>query len=176
MTARTEMPAFVVKTMETDAEKDGKAFVHYTAWRETYTGLMPEEYLAGRSLERQRQRTYENPGNTLVAIADGQVVGFACYYPNARDFVSVKPAAEIGALYVLKAYQRRGIGTALMRACISRMPPLPTALFVLRGNEKAIRFYEKNGFAFTGNHLEQTVTGGTLVELEMVRREGTGHG
>ena len=108
MTARTEIPAFVVKTMETDAEKDGKAFVHYTAWRETYTGLMPEEYLAGRSLERQRQRTYENPGNTLVAIADGQVVGFACYYPNARDFVSVKPAAEIGALYVLKAYQRRG--------------------------------------------------------------------
>ena len=151
MTARTEIPAFVVKTMETDAEKDGKAFVHYTAWRETYTGLMPEEYLAGRSLERQRQRTYENPGNTLVA-------------------------AEIGALYVLKAYQRRGIGTALMRACISRMPPLPAALYVLRGNEKAIRFYEKNGFAFTGNHLEQTVTGGTLVELEMVRREGTGHG
>ena len=169
MNDRTGMPAFVVKTMETDAEKDGKAFVHYTAWTETYTGLMPEEYLSGRSLDRQRQRTYEHPENTLVAVADGRVVGFACYHPAARDFVSVKPAAEIGALYVLEAYQRRGIGSALMRACLSRMPPLPTALFVLRGNEKAIRFYEKNGFVFTGARLEQPVTGGTLVELEMVR-------
>ena len=170
MSLTGESPSFVIKMMETDAEKDGKAFVHYTAWTETYTGLMPEEYLAGRSLERQRQRTYDNPGNTLVAVADGKVVGFACFYPEARDFVSVKPAAEIGALYVLEAWQRRGIGTALMRACISRLPPLPVALFVLRGNGKAIRFYEKNGFAFTGAQLEQSVTGGTLVELEMVRR------
>ena len=170
MNGRTEMPAFVIKEMETDEEKDGKAFVHYTAWTETYAGLMPEEYLAGRSLERQRQRTYENPGNTLVAVDKGRVVGFACYYPSARDFVRVKPAAEIGALYVLEAYQRRGIGSALMRECISRMPPLPVALFVLLGNEKAIRFYKKNGFEFTGNRLEQPVTGGTLVELEMIRR------
>ena len=170
MSLTGDSPSFVIKMMETDAEKDGKAFVHYTAWTETYTGLMPEEYLSGRSLERQRQRTYDNPGNTLVAVADGKVVGFACFYPEARDFVSVKPAAEIGALYVLEAWQRRGIGTALMRACISRLPPLPVVLFVLRGNGKAIRFYEKNGFAFTGAQLEQSVTGGTLVELEMVRR------
>lgn len=35
---------------------------------------------------------------------------------------------------------------------------------------------EKNGFAFTGGRLEQTVTGGTLVELEVVRPEETEHG
>ena len=162
-------PGFIIKRMETDAEMDGKAYVHYTAWTETYTGLMPDEYLASRSLERQRRRTHESPGNTLVAVADGQVVGFASFLPQARDHVSVRPAAEIVALYVLRAYQRRGIGTALMRECISGVPPLPVALFVLRGNEKAIRFYEKNGFAFTGTQLEQTVTGGTLVELEMLR-------
>ena len=168
----TEREVFEIREAVTERDLEGKAFVHYTAWTETYTGLMPEEYLAGRSLERQRQRAHENPGNTLVAVADGQVVGFACYYPEARDFVSVRPAAEIGALYVLQAWQRRGIGTELMRSCISRLPPLPVALFVLRGNEKAIRFYEKNGFSFTGKTLEQPGTGGTLTELEMVRRTG----
>ena len=163
-------PGFAVKAMETDAEKDGKAYVHYTAWNETYPGLMPAEYLASRTPERQRQRTYEHPENTLVAVADGQVVGFAQYRPRARDIVSVPAAGEVGALYVLEKYQRRGIGAALLRECLRRLPEGPAALFVLRGNEKAIRFYEKQGFVFTGAELVQTVPGGVLVEREMVRR------
>ena len=33
--------------MMTDAEIDGKAYVHWKSWQETYTGLIDQTYLDG---------------------------------------------------------------------------------------------------------------------------------
>lgn len=41
-------------------------------------------------------------------------------------------------------------------------------LFVLKGNEQAIKFYEHIGFSFTGKSISQEVSGGTIEELEMI--------
>ena len=86
---------YCIKSMETEAEIAGKAFVHYTAWLETYPDLMPREYLERRSLEKCEALTRSFPENTLVALADGRVVGFLGYCPEARDFVTLHPASEI---------------------------------------------------------------------------------
>ncbi len=32
----------------------------------------------------------------------GEVVGYACYLPEARTFASIQPSSEIMALYILK--------------------------------------------------------------------------
>lgn len=159
---------YPIKPMETEAEIGGKAFVHYTAWLETYPGLMPREYLERRSLEKCEALARAFPENTLVALAEGKVVGFLGYCPEARDFVSLRPASEIAGLYVLRAHQGKGVGAALLDRALDLLPEKRVALFVLRGNEKAIGFYLHRGFRFTGKSLTQTVPGGELTELEMV--------
>ncbi len=159
---------FIIKEAKTKEELDGKAFVHYTAWKETYTGLMPQEILDKRSLEGCRQTAHKFPENTLVAIKDGEVVGFACYLPEARDFASIRPASEIMALYVLEKYQKQGIGTALLEKALDSLPAKPVLLFVLENNQKAIDFYRHKGFLFTGKKLQQDVLGGKITEVEML--------
>ena len=93
---------YFIKPMETAAEIAGKAFVHYTAWLETYAGLMPREYLERRSLEKCEALARSFPENTLTALSEGKVAGFVSYSPEARDFVSLHPASEITGLYVLR--------------------------------------------------------------------------
>jgi len=59
---------YCIKPMETEAEIAGKAFVHYTAWLETYPGLMPREYLERRSLEKCEALTQTVPGGELTEL------------------------------------------------------------------------------------------------------------
>ncbi len=163
------MGNFIIKTPATDLELDGKAFVHYTAWNESYTGLIPQAYLDTRSLEQCRTIARSPGANTLVAVTEEQVAGFASYLPDCRSFVSVPDSCEVVALYVLERYKGQGIGTALLQRCLRELPEeKAVVLFVLEGNEKAIRFYEKQGFVFTGHALAQKIPGGEIRELEMV--------
>ena len=76
---------FIIRESVTDQDKHGKAYVHYTAWNETYTGLMPQEFLDGRSLEKCIKNAYEYPKNTFVAVAKEKVVGFALYIPESES-------------------------------------------------------------------------------------------
>ena len=160
--------AYLIKPIETEAEILGKAYVHYAAWGETYTGLMPQEYLAKRSLRQCEEIARAFPENTLAALDGDKVAGFISYLPRARDFASVHPAAEIVGLYVLKAHQGLGLGGRLLDRCLELLPGKRTVLFVLKGNAHAIGFYRHRGFRFTGKELTQTVIGGELTELEML--------
>lgn len=148
----------------------GRGYVHFTAWQETYGELMDERFLRAHTLKACVDYALERPDNGFVALAEGSVVGFACLNGEARDFVTVPAAAEIVALYVLSAYQGQGIGSALLGRCFSAYPGRDFALFVLAGNERAIRFYERRGFGFTGKALTEERDGAQIVEMEMVRR------
>lgn len=131
--------------------------VIYTAWGETYKGLMPDSILEGRSLERWVQKTKENPENKYIAFADGKAVGIVGFLPQARDFVTDNESGEIVALYVLKEYQKQGIGKALMNKALKDISSDKVTLFVLKGNENALEFYKHMGFELTGKELLITV-------------------
>lgn len=146
------------------AEDFGK--VIYTAWGETYKGLMHDSILEGRSLERWVQRAKENPENKYIAFADGKAVGIVGFLPQARDFVTDNESGEIVALYVLKKYQKQGIGKALMDMAIKDISSDKVTLFVLKGNENALDFYKHMGFELTGKELFDN----GLTELEMIKR------
>ena len=55
---------------------------------------------------------------------------------------------EISELYVDPFFEDRHIGSALIGFSLTRIPH--PRLWVLEGNEMAIRFYQKHGFIFTG--------------------------
>ncbi|HPQ62494.1 MAG TPA: GNAT family N-acetyltransferase [Bacillota bacterium] len=150
-----------------DAEEKG--LVHYQSWIETYTGLMDPAFLSRRSLERCVDMAREHPENTIVAETDGQIVGFACY-SETRD-TDMSDTGEIQALYVLKKYQKQGIGAALLKRCeqiLKRHSKI--MLYVLAENKNAIGFYEHNGFRLDGVTKDPEVMPGiTLHEMRMVK-------
>lgn len=155
-----------IKPMETPAEIEGKGYVHWKAWQEAYTGLVSQDFLDGRTLEKCVQQAYGRPDNTLVARDGDRVIGFAVYGPYRGE--DLPETGEVMAIYVLKEYYSQGVGRALMEKALEALSGYGrVALWVLKGNERAIRFYEKCGFRFDGT--EDTLTlGQPVTDLRMI--------
>ncbi len=155
-----------IKPMETEDEINGKGYVHYKSWHETYTGLVDGNYMSGITEEKCKNIAHRWPDNLLVAKDGGRVVGFAgcgAYRDN-----TLPDCGEVYAIYVLAQYHGMKVGYELMKSACERLKDYPkTALWVLEGNERAIRFYERFGFRFDG--CEQEINLGTpKVELRMI--------
>ena len=146
-------------------DAEDKGYVHWKSWQETYAGLMPNELVTGRTLESRQELARKYPENTFVALLNGKVIGFSCYHAYWGDDLS--GCGEVQAIYVLQETQGLGIGRKLMDAAIEALSDYDTvALWVLKGNDQAIGFYEHYGFRFDGG--EKLAPVGT--ELRMIYR------
>lgn len=144
---------YVIKAMESEDEITGKGAVHYESWHETYAGLIDAAYIEKLTLERCIAAAHKWPDNILVAKDGEKVVGFAGYGAYRDD--TLPGCGEVFALYVLAAYHGQGLGYALMNAAVEKLSAYgKTAVWVLKGNERAIRFYERYGFRFDGTEAE----------------------
>jgi ribosomal protein S18 acetylase RimI-like enzyme len=131
------------------------ARVHVASWLETYKGILPDEMLAALSVERRTEAwelmlsdSAKGTGTVVyVEEVEDQIVGFgACNHQRDADLILKGFDGEIGAIYVLRSHQRRGIGQALMRAMAADLIHRGfrgVALWVLRENSAARRFYER---------------------------------
>jgi hypothetical protein len=63
------MNDFIIRKATTE-DANGKGYVHYKSWTETYTGLFPDEIMEKITLERSVKLAKEHPENTYVAIVD----------------------------------------------------------------------------------------------------------
>ncbi len=139
---------------------DQKGYIHYKTWLETYTGLMDESLLSGQTLEKCQAIARRWPGNTLLALLDGKIVGFGCYIPHSNG------PGEISAIYILKEYHNRGVGKKLLAALMAQLSPCsPIFLWVLQGNDNAIGFYQHCGFQFDG--VSKALGSTSATELRM---------
>ena len=160
-----------IKPMETVEEAKGQAYVHYHAWQETYAGLVDRSYLERMSLEtseRYALRAFQDGYYSTLVAKDGEsVIGFAGYGPYRGT--DLADTGEVYAIYTLKEYYDRGVGRALMEAALKDLAAYSRAcVWVLRGNERAIRFYRRCGFFPDG--VEKTLKLGTEVtEMRMIR-------
>lgn len=170
---RSDSPWTVRIAVADDAP--GIARAHTDSWQETYAGVLDQRFFSEDAYDRRvkfwtRYLAMEpRPGRLSVATARGQVVGFA----NAGD--AVGPDAEHGfaaarplhlfSIYVLASAHGTGAGQALLDAVLTDEP---AQLWALRGNDRAISFYARNGFAFDGaEYLDPSDP--NLIELRMVR-------
>ena len=78
-----------------------------------------------------------------TAYLDGQKVGYFRLCDSGEGML------EIDDLYVLDAYQGRGIGSEIIRFCISESKRVnkPLMLYVFTDNVHAAALYEKHGFS-----------------------------
>ena len=154
-----------IKKMETDEEIRGKGFVHYKAWQEAYTGLIEQSCLDKMSQEKCVEIAYKWPDNLLVAKDNGRVVGFVGYGECRNE--DMADAGEIFAIYILSEYYGKGVGRALMDAALELLPQKRVAVWVLQGNKRAIRFYQKCGFTADGKSEIKNL-GAPITEIRMV--------
>lgn len=80
-------------------DAEGKGYVHYQNWIETYTNLFPDEVMERLSLEKKKQLAKDYPENTYVAIADNKIIGFSCYLESRDE--DLDDTGEIMAIYIL---------------------------------------------------------------------------
>ena len=155
--------------MTSEEETKGKAFVHCMAWKEAYRGLLSKEFLDARTLAFSEERSlaaFRAGMRTLLAKDGSKVVGFADYGACRDD--DLPNASEVYAIYLLADYYGRGIGAQLMSAAINNMPDRSeVVVWVLEGNERAIRFYQRFGFRFDGKSKVLNL-GGDVTDLRMV--------
>jgi ribosomal protein S18 acetylase RimI-like enzyme len=148
------------------------AALHLASWRTAYRGFLPDEFLSGITLEsrivrwRQALDPLTSPlTETTVADAGGTVLGVCSFGPRRQPASAT--VAEVYALHVRPDVTRRGLGNALLDDALRRLAARgcsTSVLWVLRDNANARRFYEAQGWAFTGEEVVEDRSGYAIPE------------
>jgi ribosomal protein S18 acetylase RimI-like enzyme len=155
----------VARPTEDDLDELGR--VHVRVWQEAYAGLLPDDYLAGLDPTfgpaRWRERFGSSPEVSwwLARDEDG-IVGMVTSGPARDEDAPVD--LELYAINVLRRAHGTGLADDLMAHAIGDRPAY---LWVLEGNDRAIAFYRRHGFADEGGRKPEPDT--CAVELRMAR-------
>ncbi|MGU9857405.1 N-acetyltransferase family protein [Pseudomonas sp. LF245] len=151
------------------------AQVHIRSWQDAYRDLMPADYLNSLSATLARREAFwrrsieSGESNVVVAELDRQVVGWICMGAGRDEDAVVGESGEVMAIYVLAEHWHTGVGLALWEAGVQQLKAQGfqrLTLWVLAGNERAIRFYRRAGCVEEAGSERTLERGGvTLVEL-----------
>ncbi|MGW4227955.1 N-acetyltransferase family protein [Streptomyces sp. NPDC004980] len=153
------------------------AEIRVRGWQRAYAGMVPQAYLDAMDVARDAElrRHHLAAGGTqvhVVALApDSAVTGWACYGP-CRDAGAPPGRGELYALYAHPDRIGTGTGRALLTELTSRAAAAgfrETALWVLRDNARARRFYERAGFLPDGAEESFEAGGAMVPEVRYVR-------
>jgi ribosomal protein S18 acetylase RimI-like enzyme len=175
------------------ADAANLASMHVASWRETYPGLLPDSMLTSLSVDKRLAMWQQVMGDTppsgspkvYIAEIDSEIVGFgSCGSQRTPTLREGGYDGEINAIYVLRAFQRRALGSRLLSAMASDLSGrgfTAVSLWVLRDNAPARRFYERYNAQVVAER-EETRPDGVLIEVaygwkplaELARLTGAG--
>ncbi|RAM49676.1 MAG: GNAT family N-acetyltransferase [Hapalosiphonaceae cyanobacterium JJU2] len=123
--------------------------VHIDTWRTTYSEILPKEYLANLSYQQRESHwkqmlstAAENNHFIYVVENDGKIIAFANGGAERTNDPIYK--GEIYAIYILKAYQRQGLGRRLIQSLVKRLDGLglESMLVWVLADNPACKFYQ----------------------------------
>ncbi len=130
----------------------GIARVNVDTWNSTYHGILPPHQLALVTVPdrvRYAREVISSPDKGIVVAEteNGRIVGFSAFGPERVGNLPFK--GELYVIYVLKAFQRKGIGTRLVAAARNRLMEMgihSLMVWALHDNPYQ-RFYQSLGGA-----------------------------
>ncbi|GEK78876.1 GNAT family N-acetyltransferase [Agrococcus baldri] len=173
------LPDGVELRAPTPQDAPGWATFLVEAQQETYAGRLPADF-AVRGLAQANvvglARAFGDPTHRdavrRIAWAGERIVGVAATSdaPAAweRELGLVPPPAprELDRLYVHADMHGTGLGAALFDAVVDERPHY---LWLVDGNDRAARFYERRGFRHLDEQVETGPTWGSIPMHRMVR-------
>lgn len=148
------------------------ARVHVDSWRSTYSGIIPEDFLAAMSYEdfEARWRGWlggESDAHRTFYVAElpaGSIVGFASGGPRQEEDDYPEYEGELYAAYLLRQYQRRGLGRRLLGAVARGLlaDGMHSMLAWVLAENPSRSFYEAAGGKLLGS--QKTEIGGAVLE------------
>ena len=167
---RTSAPLKI--TIRPATEDDAEAFAKVFADRSASNGTLQHPYT---STEVWRTRLAGNVGTrqvVLAAVVNGRVVGNAGVHA-VSDNPRQKHVCSLG-ISIAHAYQGRGVGRALMNACLDFADRWANysrvTLTVHADNARAIALYESLGFKHEGRLRDLSFREGGYVDALMMAR------
>ncbi len=125
------------------------------SWKSAYTGLIAESDLKSFTDYDYRksyfEKLFESGEYAYVILCDGKVEG-VCTVVDGID-KDVFGSCTVNQLYISPEYQRIGFGRKLLSHTLREMRRegfKRATLYVLDGNDNAVRFYKKFGFEADG--------------------------
>lgn len=150
------------------------ATIHVEAWRAAYRGIVPDEYLDALSVEQRHsvwQRHLEARESLIWVAEDGDSVRGWISAGRSRDTDATQSTGEIWAVYVDPHQWSNGIGRELCSTAEQELRAqdcTDVTLWVLKDNERALRFYLRSGFVSDpGAHRIIERSGKSLSEVRM---------
>ncbi|WP_058189910.1 GNAT family N-acetyltransferase [Terracidiphilus gabretensis] len=152
------------------------ACVHVRSWQAAYRSLLPQDYLDQLRPEDRAHSydfTHQDPGKpyTIVAVEGPLILGFATTMPSRDE--DLPDHGELCALHVDPEQWGHGTGAALIVAARDRLVQRGfqyACLWLLKGNTRAARFYEIDGWAADGKHKSETMFGVMVQDFRYRRR------
>lgn len=151
------------------------SIIHANSWKKAYQGLLPEKYLS--ELKDSRWEDMMTKGLTAgtmkawVAIMEDKIIACACV-GNSR-YKGYEGQLELISIYVLPEYWNLGAGSLLLNEVLKyalNNNYSDVGLWVLEGNEQAIRFYKKNGFYNNGDSISCMIGEKLAIEKRYIRK------
>ncbi|MEU8438465.1 GNAT family N-acetyltransferase [Streptomyces sp. NPDC029216] len=161
-----------------EADIEAVSAIRVRGWQAAYAGIVPRTYLDAMTVDAdaaRRREWFSRPGREsqdLVALGERGPVGWICFGPVRGGTDGPGRAGEVYALYVAPDLTGRGIGRGLLDEAHARMGGRgfeASALWVLRDNGRARRFYERAGYHVDGAAQEDVYDGVTLTEVRYTR-------
>jgi GNAT superfamily N-acetyltransferase len=152
--ARVTLPDGVAVRRARPADAVALTHLHLDCWDDAYTGLVPQALLDERRRDLDRRIEFwrdalEQGVVVWLAEHDGALVGFAGAGPGRDD--DPADALELRVLYVRAAWWGTPVGHELFVRAVGERA---SYLCVLEGNDRAIRFYERQGYRADGTTQE----------------------
>lgn len=147
------------------AEIERLAVLWHDGWQDAHAAILPAELARHRTPESFRQRLRDNLADTRVSGPAGRPVGFC-----------IVKQGELYQLYVGPEARGSGIAAALLADGERRIADSGAAMAWLAcaiGNDRAARFYEKNGWRRAGPMINELETPDGIFGLEVWRYEKT---
>lgn len=150
--------------------------VNRRCWKAAYADIFPASVLdrepATDDALRDRLAAIRSwTGAALVAVEDGQIVGyaFARWAEDTKSFVDADDAG-LKEIYVDPDHWNEGVGTALLDRVETEVTATKAGLTLsmLAGNEPGRRFYQRRGFLEVGGTTDEI--GGETYDCVLFRK------
>ncbi|GHU80548.1 N-acetyltransferase [Clostridia bacterium] len=144
--------------------------IYASSWKAAYRGLVPQDYLDGLSGKRWSDTLANSKHDAFVVMEKDRYIGTSSVCAARDDRMS--GWGEVVSIYLLPEYFGKGYAKPLFDFAVAALSDKgfeDIYLWVLEGNIRAQRFYEKNGFQKNGDGAALSIGGKKLTELRYTK-------